>query len=67
MGITGKMLTDYVGDARLTKYGVHFTSQVWPGDTPDASTTVDGILNVSTRNQNGTQVLSGYAGARLDP
>ena len=33
MGMTGKMLTDYVGDARLTKYGVRFTSQVWPGDT----------------------------------
>ena len=30
MGMTGKMLTDYVGDARLTKYGVRFTSQVWP-------------------------------------
>ena len=33
MGMTGKMLTDYVGDARLTKYGVRFTSQVWPGAT----------------------------------
>ena len=40
MGMTGKMLTDYVGDARLTKYGVRFTSQVWPGDTLDATATV---------------------------
>ena len=32
MGMTGKMLTDYVGDGRLTKYGVRFTSQVWPGE-----------------------------------
>jgi acyl dehydratase len=73
MGMTGKMLTDYVGDARLTKYGVRFTSQVWPGDTLEATATVtevaDGLvkLNVSTRNQDGVEVLSGYAEARLDP
>src|SRR5271166_3642498 len=43
MGMTGKMLTDYVGDARLTKYGVRFTSQVWPGDTLDSTATVKSI------------------------
>ena len=32
MGLTGKMLTNYVGDARLKKFGVRFTNQVWPGD-----------------------------------
>jgi acyl dehydratase len=77
MGLTGKMLTNYVGDARLTKYGVRFTSQVWPGDTLDATATVkavaerDGVkmveLEISTVNQNGIQVLSGYAEARVDP
>ena len=77
MGMTGKMLTDYVGDARLTKYGVRFTSQVWPGDTLDSTATVKAIeeragqkfveLDVSTVNQNGVQVLSGYAEARIDP
>ena len=72
MGMTGKMLTDYVGDARLTKYGVRFTSQVWPGDTLDATATVtevaDGVvkLDVSTKNQDGVEVLSGYAEARVD-
>ncbi len=72
MGMTGKMLTDYVGDARLTKYGVRFTSQVWPGDTLDATATVkaihDGLVefDVSTKNQDGIEVLSGYAEARLD-
>jgi acyl dehydratase len=76
MGMTGKMLTDYVGDARLTKYGVRFTSQVWPGDTLDATATVkalsekDGVdlveLDVKTVNQNGVEVLSGYAEARID-
>ena len=77
MGMTGKMLTDYVGDARLTKYGVRFTSQVWPGDTLDSKATVkaltekDGVklveLDVSTVNQAGVEVLSGYAEARVDP
>ena len=77
MGMTGRMLTNYVGDARLTKYGVRFTSQVWPGDTLDATATVktlgerNGVkiveLDVSTVNQNGVQVLSGYAEARIDP
>src|ERR1700741_560334 len=69
MGMTGKMLTNYVGDARLTKYGVRFTSQVWPGDTLDATATVKGItekdgvklveLDVATVNQDGVTVLSG--------
>jgi acyl dehydratase len=73
MGMTGKMVTDYVGDARLTKYGVRFTNQVWPGDTLDATATVkeveDGIvkLDIETKNQNGVVVLSGYAEARVDP
>lgn len=77
MGMTGRMLTDYVGDARLTKYGVRFTSQVWPGDALDATATVkaitekDGVklveLDVKTVNQNGVEVLSGYAEARVDP
>src|SRR5215468_9376074 len=43
MGMTGKMLTNYVGDGRLTKYGVRFTSQVWPGDTLDSTATVKAI------------------------
>ncbi len=77
MGMTGKMLTDYVGDARLTRYGVRFTSQVWPGDTLLSTATVkaltekDGLnlveLDVKTVNQNGVEVLSGYAEARVDP
>ena len=73
MGMTGKMLTDWVGDARLTKYGVRFTSQVWPGDTLDSTATVKAIngdkveLDVSTKNQDGVEVLAGYAEARVDP
>src|ERR1700733_14290042 len=75
MGMTGKMLTDYVGDARLTKYGVRFTNQVWPGDTLDSTATVKAIterdggklgeLEVVTVNQDGVQVVSGSAEARI--
>ncbi len=43
MGVTGKMLTNYVGDGRLTKYGVRFTSQVFPGDTLVAKATVTSV------------------------
>ena len=72
MGMTGRMLTNYVGDGRLTKYGVRFTSQVWPGDTLNSTATVvdvtEGIANLSveTTNQDGAIVLSGYAAARVD-
>jgi acyl dehydratase len=76
MGMTGRMLTDWVGDARLTKYGVRFTSQVFPGDTLDATATVKNVterdgakvveLDVKTVNQDGVEVLSGYAEARVD-
>jgi len=77
MGLSGKMLTNYVGDGRLTKFGVRFTSQVWPGDTLTSTATVEALrqedgqhlvdLSVSTTNQEGRQVVSGSATARIDP
>jgi acyl dehydratase len=77
MGLTGKMLTNYVGDGRLTRFGVRFSAQVWPGDTLTASATVEAIrqqdgvhlvdLAVSTRNQDGVEVIRGTATARIDP
>ena len=77
MGLTGKMLTNYVGDGRLTKFGVRFTNQVWPGDTLTAKATVAGIRNedgtnfvdltLETQNQDGTTVITGSATARIDP
>ena len=76
MGMTGKMLTDYVGDGRLTKYGVRFTTQVWPGDSLEATATLENIedsdsqklanFEVVTTNQDGAVVLKGYAQARVD-
>jgi acyl dehydratase len=73
MGLTGKMLTNYVGDGRLTKFGVRFTNQVWPGDTLDSTAKVTAIrdgfveLEVVTTNQDGKEVVRGYAEARVDP
>jgi acyl dehydratase len=77
MGMTGKMLTNLVGDGRLTKFGVRFTRQVWPGDTLTTKATVEAIreengihlvdLTVSTVNQDGAEVANGYATARIDP
>ncbi len=77
MGMTGKMLTNYVGDGRLTKFGVRFTRQVFPGDTLTAKATVKELrkeggqnlvdLMVETMNQNGETVVSGTATARIDP
>ncbi len=77
MGMTGKLLTNYVGDARLTNYGVRFVNQVWPGDTLTATAEVtaireeDGVqlvdLDITTVNQDDVKVLTGTATARLDP
>lgn len=77
MGATGKMLTNWLGDGQLTKYGVRFTAQVWPGDTLVAKATITGLreengqqlmdLEVSTTNEAGLEVIKGTATARIDP
>lgn len=76
MGATGRVLTDWFGVDGLTKYGVRFVNQVWPGDTLTATATVEAIreedgaafadLTVSTTNQDGQPVVTGTATARLD-
>lgn len=77
MGITGRLLTDWVGDGRLLRYGVRFVKQVWPGDRLVSTAEVVKIghdqagpfadFTVETRNQDGDVVLAGTASARLDP
>jgi len=77
MGLTGKMLTNYVGAGRVRKFGVRFTNQVWPGDTLDSTATITGIkdengqklvdLDVVTVNQDGKEVVRGTAEASIDP
>ena len=76
MGMTGRMLTNYVGDGRLTYYGVRFVNQVWPGDTLTARAEVSEVreengqtlidLAISTTNQDEKFVLTGNATARVD-
>ena len=77
MGATGKLLTDWVGNGRLTKYGVRFVNQVWPGDDLTATATVDAIreeagqhfadFTVTTVNQDGKPVVTGSATAKHRP
>ena len=76
MGLSGKMLTNWGGDGRLTKYGVRFGSQVWPGDTLTSRATIQEIreengerlvdLEITTENQDGRAVVQGSATARID-
>ena len=77
MGMTGRVLTDWVGDGRLTRYGVRFVKQVFPGDKLTATATVTAIndtaegpvaeFTVTTVNAEGAEVVTGTAAARLDP
>ena len=82
MGLTGKLLTDVVGDGRLSHYTAQFLGQVWPGDTLSATATITRIrvesdergaririadFTLFTENQRGEKILSGTASARIDP
>ena len=76
MGMTGRLVTNFVGAANLRKYGVRFTNQVWPGDSLTGTATVEAIreendetlidLKVETVNQDGKTVVTGSATARID-
>jgi len=76
MGITGTLLTDWVGDGRLTRFGVRFVNQVWPGDTLSGTAEITAIreengehfvdLSVVTTNQHDVPVITGTASARID-
>ena len=77
MGMTGRILTDTLGDGRLVRYGGRFTSQVFPGDDLKAVATVESLdeedgnpvvhLKIETTNQDGVVVFSATATGRLDP
>jgi acyl dehydratase len=77
MGLTGKMVTNYVGDGRLRSFGGRFRAQVWPGDTLTAQSEVVDIrtddygagvveLRITTTNQDGVDVFTGEAIATID-
>ena len=75
MGMTGKMLTNFVGDGNLTYYGVRLTAQVFPGATLTAKATIADIreengtkiadLEISTVDQDGVEVIKGKASAKI--
>ena len=75
MGMTGKMLTNFVGDGTLKKYGVRFTNQVWPGDSLESTATIIDIkeedgetlaeIAIETKNQDGVTVITGSATAKV--
>jgi acyl dehydratase len=77
MAMTGRAVTDYVGDGRLRRFGGRFSGQVWPGDTLTTRLVVEAIrsengeriatLAVVTVNHHGDTVFSGSAEARIDP
>ena len=73
MGMTGRVVTNFVGAVNVRKYGVRFTNQVWPGDTLTGKATVEAIreedgqtmvdLSIVTTNQDGAVVIKGTATA----
>ncbi|WP_328350994.1 MaoC/PaaZ C-terminal domain-containing protein [Streptomyces sp. NBC_00457] len=77
MGMTGRVLTDWVGIESLLTFGVRFKAQVWPGDTLTATATVESVedtpagpvarFSLRTVNQDGGEVVTGTATARLEP
>ena len=76
MGMTARMLTDWLGDGRLTRFGARFVTQSWPGDTVTVTGTVTALheengqtlvdLELVSTNQYGQVIITGYATARLE-
>ena len=75
MGMTGKMVTNLIGDGNLKSFGVRFTNQVWPGDTLTTKTKIvsieknsDNVLinfELVTENQDRIPVITGSASATI--
>jgi acyl dehydratase len=75
MGLTGRLLTDWLGDGVLRSFAVRFVRQVWPGDTLTGRATVRSLeagdgegrvaLELVTTNQKGEPVVTGEATASL--
>ena len=75
MGMTGRLVTDRFGAENVKKYGVRFTNQVWPGDDLTGKAVVEAIrdeggeklvdLALTTTNQKGDVVITGYATAKV--
>jgi acyl dehydratase len=74
MGLPARLVTDWLDEGEITGFGVRFHRQVWPGDTLTARATVTATrsdqgravveLDLETVNQQGQQVVTGYARVR---
>jgi len=76
MAMTACGLTGWIGGENLTRYGVRFRKQVWPGDRLVVTAEVTDVrtgesgqrladLTVTTRNEAGEEVVTGYVTARV--
>jgi acyl dehydratase len=75
MGLTGRLLTDWLGDGVLRKFSVRFVKQVFPGDSLVCKGIVrelkeqgdHGLVEIDlvTTNQRGEPVVTGSATAAL--
>jgi acyl dehydratase len=71
MAMTGRLLTDWFGPARIVSYGARFVAQVWPGDSLTVTATVDVVeddlarVALLTKNQRGEVVLTGDAAVNV--
>ena len=75
MGMTGKMITNLIGDGNLKNFGVRFTNQVWPGETLTTKAKIVSIernsdtvlinFELVTENQNKVPVITGSALATI--
>lgn len=71
MGLSGRVISDLVGDAAIKNYRAELRRQVWPGDTLTATAEVTRVesdldhpvahLSIHTTDQNGEVVLTGTA------
>ncbi|EME17928.1 dehydrogenase [Rhodococcus triatomae BKS 15-14] len=76
MGASGKVITDWVGNGRLTRFGARFVNLVYPGDTLTTTATVESLhvdekgrrladFSLTTTNQDGLPVITGQATAEV--
>ena len=76
MGLTAKLVTQWLDECEMSAFGVRFLRQVWPGDTLTTTATVTTVstaderdeaeLSLSTANQDGIDVVTGYARVFVD-
>jgi acyl dehydratase len=70
LALSAMLVTRWVDEAELTRLGVRFKAQVWPGDTLRATATVASVedgsaeLTLVTTNQDDAEVVTGYATLR---